>query len=353
MSYEEQLAEKVQRLNEKFAAFEPPRLEVFRSPPQHYRQRAEFRVWHEADESFFVMFAPPRGKPYRVDHLPAASMRINDLMAALREEIVLSPIVRKKLFQVEFLTTLNGDAMVVLIYHRPLDAQWADNARELERRLNAAVIGRSRRQRVVLSRETVVERLTVGSRSLVYLQGEDGFTQPNASVNQHMLAWADRVTASLGGRDLLELYCGNGNFTCVLAANFRRVLATEVSKTSVKLALRNLSANGINNVAIARLASDEIASALRRERRFRRLNGIDLDGYRFDCVLVDPPRSGLDDAARNLIARFPSVLYVSCNPDTLYQDLEQLSSRSRIARFALFDQFPFTSHIECGVLLSH
>lgn len=78
-----------------------------------------------------------------------------------------------------------------------------------------------------------------------------------------MLGWVRQQAAGLGG-DLLELYCGNGNFTMALAPLFGRVLATEVSKTSVLAAQYNINANCIDNIAIVRMSSDEISGALSR-----------------------------------------------------------------------------------------
>ena len=57
-----------------------PELEVFESPEQHYRMRAEFRVWHEGDDMYYVMFNQETKEKYRVDQFPAASRLINDLM---------------------------------------------------------------------------------------------------------------------------------------------------------------------------------------------------------------------------------------------------------------------------------
>ena len=76
----------------------------------------------------------------------------------------------------------------------------------------------------------VLERLTVGGRQLVTWQVEECFSQPNVEVCQHMLGWAVEATRGLGGSDLLELYCGNGNFSFALADNFRTVVATEVRR---------------------------------------------------------------------------------------------------------------------------
>ena len=76
-----------------------------------------------------------------------------------------------------------------------------------------------------------------------------------------------------------------------------------------------------------------------------------LDDYDFSTVLVDPPRAGLDADSCDQLSEYPRIVYISCNPDTLAVNLEQLTRTHRIVRFALFDQFPFTHHCECGVLL--
>ena len=57
----------------------------------------------------------------------------------------------------------------------------------------------------------MIERLQVQQQQLHYQQIENSFTQPNGEVNQKMLGWACDIAKNLRG-DLLELYCGNGNF---------------------------------------------------------------------------------------------------------------------------------------------
>jgi tRNA (uracil-5-)-methyltransferase len=101
------------------------------------------------------------------------------------------------------------------------------------------------------------------------------------------------------------------------------------------------------------LSAEEVASALAGERVFKRLQALDkpLADYRFSTVFVDPPRAGLDAATRALVSQFNRLLYISCNPDTLHRDLAAISGSHRIAAFALFDQFPYTYHMECGVSL--
>jgi tRNA (uracil-5-)-methyltransferase len=345
------LAQKARPVTEAMRELGAPEPEIHASPPRHYRQRAEFRLWHQGHDAFYAMFDPanPR-EPLRVDAFPPASRRINALMPALRSELLGSPVLKRRLFQVEFLSTLSGEALIVLAYHRPLDAEWEQAARELQHTLGAAIIGRSRGQRIVVGEPWVTERLEIDGRELVLRQPEGCFTQPNAEVNRAMLAWARAACAGSEG-GLLELYCGIGNFTVALAGRFDKVLATEINKVAIAAAQFNVAANGIRNTFIARLSSEEAAAALARERAFRRLRDFDLERFDARTVLVDPPRAGLDPRTLAQVARFERIVYVSCNPQTLRQNLMALRDTHRIERFALFDQFPYTPHLECGVTL--
>ena len=58
-----------------------------------------------------------------------------------------------------------------------------------------------------------------------------------------------------------------------------------------------------------------------------------------------------DDLTVKLVSTFDTIVYISCNPDTLHANLEELCNSHDVKRFAVFDQFPYTDHIECGVLL--
>lgn len=91
--------------------------------------------------------------------------------------------------------------------------------------------------------------------------------------------------------------------------------------------------------------------AMRGEREFNRLKGVDLGAYQCNTIFVDPPRAGLDDATVKLVQEYDNILYISCNPETLQANMAVLGETHEIARFALFDQFPWTHHMEAGVYL--
>lgn len=353
--YQAQLDEKRARLTELFAGFTLPALEVHSSPAEYYRMRAEFRIWHEGDDLFHCMYAPATKEIIKIDHFPTASRLINRLMPLLLEGLRPHPVLRRKLFQIDYLSTQSGQIIVSLLYHRKLEAEWQQAAEALQADLRAKgfelqLIGRAHKQKICLGDDFVIEQLNVAGRQLTYKQVENSFTQPNAAINEQMLAWALDVTKGSEG-DLLELYCGNGNFSIALAQNFRKVLATEIAKPSVDSAQFNIAANGVDNLIILRMSAEEFTMAMRGEREFNRLKGVDLKSYQCNTIFVDPPRAGLDDATVKLVQEYDNILYISCNPETLQANMAVLGETHEIARFALFDQFPWTHHMEAGVSL--
>jgi tRNA (uracil-5-)-methyltransferase len=350
--YQQQLGDKVDRYQSlmRQAGIVLPQLDIYDSEPYGFRMRAEFRVWHEHGQAHYAMNKPGEKRPYIIQDFPIGSALINELMPKIMAVVNDSDTLSYKLFSMEYLTTTTGEALITLIYHRQLDDQWQQVARQLETAFNIKVIGRSRKQKVVLSDDFVTETLVVNQREYSYQQVEASFTQPNAQVNQKMLTWASHCLAK-SSDDLVELYCGNGNFTAVLAEYFDKVLATEISKVSVNSANTNFAANHIDNVTIARLSSEEFTQALNRERVFRRLADVDLDSFNFSTIFVDPPRAGLDAGTERLVTQMDRILYISCNPNTLAENLKHITKTHKVVKAALFDQFPWTQHIESGVYL--
>ena len=352
--YGAQLEVKRQKLQQMFASFNVPEVEVFASEPTHYRMRAEFRMWHEGDDLYYYMFDNVKKEKVRCDSYLPASALINQLMPILVEELKPNPSLRHKLFQVDFLSTLSGEILVSLLYHRQLDDEWLQQATQLKARLSAKfninLIGRARKMKQCLDRDYVIESLPVNDTYYTYQQVENSFTQPNAAVAGKMLEWSLDVTQHSTG-DLLELYCGNGNFSIALAQNFEKVLATELAKPSVESAQYNIAANNIDNLTVIRMSAEDFSDAMAKKRAFRRLKNVDLDSYNCNTIFVDPPRAGIDDNTLAMVQDYNRILYISCNPDTLVDNLNVLSSTHKISRFALFDQFPYTDHVESGVWL--
>ncbi|BBP44284.1 tRNA (uridine(54)-C5)-methyltransferase TrmA [Thiosulfativibrio zosterae] len=358
-AYSFQLEEKAQRLKRLVPSLSC--FNVFESEPAHYRARTEFSIWHEGDLADYIMFDTDTKQRVVIKDCPMVLQSINDLMPKLMAEIMADPVLKLKLFEVDFLATLSGEMMVSLIYRKSLQKDpefnqaWLNSAQELKEKLNITqLIGRARKEKICLDSDFVVERLQVDGKAFVYQQIENSFTQPNAGVAQKMLSWARQmafnISADTPKRDLIELYCGNGHFSIALAECFNRVLATEISKTSVASAQWNIEANQISNLTVLKMAAEDVSAALQGES-YNRLKDIDLASYDFGTIFVDPPRSGLDDLTRKMVCEFDHIIYISCNPDTLAFDLQSIQQTHELVASALFDQFPYTHHIESGVYL--
>lgn len=348
--YQAQLAEKVSRTNAEFTGTQVD-LEIFPSAPRNFRMRAEFKIWHQDGQLDYAMFAPGDNRTViKLAQYPVGSDLMESLMPRLKQSLERNPILSQRLFQVDFLTTTIGEAVITLIYHRPLDAAWSAAATDLAEQLKVGIVGRSRKQKIIVNRDWAAERFTVNGRHFHYRQHEGSFTQPNGGINQCLLNWA--TDAAGRGGQLLELYCGSGNFTLPLAQGYERVIATEINKAAIAQAQVNCGLNGVSNIEFVRISSEDFAAAKAGVRPFFRLRNIPVESMEFQCVLVDPPRSGLDTHTLALLRPVPKVIYISCNPASLQRDLQILTTTHTIKRLALFDQFPYTSHREIGVCLT-
>ncbi|MBL3519182.1 tRNA (uridine(54)-C5)-methyltransferase TrmA [Arcobacter lanthieri] len=354
-TYDEQLKYKISREQQRFSKLTSLEFDIIKSSEKNFRNRAEFRVWWEKDENSkkdILSFAMNDFNKdiLQIDSCSIVSSDISNLMPKLLIELEKDMLLSFRLFAIEFLNSSTHDMLVTLIYHKKLEDDWINLTKNLEKKLNIKIIGRSRKQKIILSNDFINENLTIGNQEFKFAYEENGFTQPNTNVNIQMIEWVLKNTQS-STKDLCELYCGGGNFTIPLSKKFNKVLATEISKTSIKSALRNCELNNIENIEFIRMSAEEFVEALAEKRLFNRLKNINLKSYDFNTIFMDPPRSGLDDTTRNLAKEFENIIYVSCNPETLYRDLQELVKTHKIVKFALFDQFAFTEHIESGVIL--
>lgn len=162
------------------------------------------------------------------------------------------------------------------------------------------------------------------------------FIQVNAEVNRRLVSRAIELLALEPDDNLLDLYCGLGNFTLPAARRARRVLGIEGEAGLIARARANAESNGLANADFR--AADLSAQAPAAWGDFR-----------FDKLLLDPPRTGAIEAIRALPADGPRrIVYVSCNPATLARDSQYLVEvlGYRLASAGVADMFPHTAHVE-------
>lgn len=321
--------------------------ELFSSKDKHYRTRAELSIYHEKDEIYYAMF--DEKKKIIVENLDFADEKICAFMPKLLNQLRKNLNLKEKLFGVEFLAT-KQELSTTLLYHKNIEPIFND-LNELSLELNINLIARSKGKKLVFKKENLRQELDIQGKKIFYEFNNDCFIQPNTAINEKMITWVCEILTSQKREDLLELYCGYGNFTLALADFFDKVLATEISKSNIHFALKNCELNQISNISFARLSSEELSKALKKEREFFRLKDINLDDFNFSHILVDPPRAGLDKGVIDLIKNYENIIYISCNPITLKENLKELTLTHKPQKFALFDQFVNTPHLECGVFL--
>ena len=355
MSYEEQLEFKLSREISRFAPYYTGEVDIIKSNDSSFRNRAEFKVWklYDEDNNFTLNYAMNdiNKGVLVIDSCSMVSDAISNMMPVLIKKLEQNDILNNKLFTIEYLSSTTNDILVTLVYHRKLDENWQNEAKQLQNELNIKIIGRSRKQKVILSEDFINETLTINNEKFKFSYFENGFTQPNQKVNEQMIEWT--INNMNHGGDLCELYCGGGNFTIPLSKRFDKVIATEISKTSIKSAKINCELNDIDNITFVRMSSEEFVQALNKVREFTRLKqqNVNLDDYSYDTIFMDPPRAGLDDTTRELAKNYNQIIYISCNPETLYRDMQELNKTHVIKRFAIFDQFAYTKHVEVGAIL--
>ncbi|MDI9469881.1 MAG: 23S rRNA (uracil(1939)-C(5))-methyltransferase RlmD [Bacillota bacterium] len=150
--------------------------------------------------------------------------------------------------------------------------------------------------------------------------------------------------ADLGGREeVLDLHSGSGTLSCRLAKGASRVTGIDIVPASIRDAEFNAALNGLAG-RCRFLTGDAAAMSARLLET----------GERFDLLVVDPPRRGLEKSLLATITTLapPRIVYVSCNPQTLARDLARLGANYRIQSLQPLDMFPQTTHVETVVLMS-
>ena len=148
-----------------------------------------------------------------------------------------------------------------------------------------------------------------------------------------------------GDETVLDTYCGVGTIGIIAAKHGAgQVVGVEMNGDAVRDAIQNAKANQLNNIRFFKGDAGEFMESAAEENT------------KPDIVMMDPPRAGSSvQFLSSLIKMSPStIVYVSCNPETLARDLEYLrkNSRYRVKKIQPVDMFPHTQHVETVVLLS-
>ena len=322
--------------------FYQKKIDVYLSPPIHYRMRCEFTYKNNS----YVMF--DKNNDYiLMDKFNIASESIYNIQPKLLKLINENQIISKNLFQVNFRSNNDGDILVTLIYRKPINDDLCKSIDKISKSLGIMINVRSKKKLYKTHAIDFYERFNSKSLNLKIFQSDKTFFQPNKYIYPKMYEFIENIIDS--PRDLLELYCGVGSFSLPLSHKFKKVFASENNRESINMLNKSLVINNITNVCVARLNAEEVTEVF-SGKKFNRMKDIKIDEYSFSHILVDPPRCGLDNNVIKLINNFENLIYISCNPDTYINDLKLLKN-FKIKDIAIFDQFTNTDHMEIVSIL--
>ena len=169
------------------------------------------------------------------------------------------------------------------------------------------------------------------------------FYQVNPAQTEVLYGKALEFAGLTGAETVLDLYCGIGTISLVMARKAGMVWGAEVVPQAVDDAIANARRNHIENARFLCADAGEAARYLEGE------------GVRPDVVCVDPPRKGLAEDVVDTIADMgpERVVYVSCDPGTLGRDVKRFAGRGYTLKKAVaVDMFPRTAHVECVAVLA-
>ncbi len=166
------------------------------------------------------------------------------------------------------------------------------------------------------------------------------FFQTNVEAVERLYSYALELIDDFEGKTVFDLFCGTGTITQTMAKKAKRVVGVELVEEAVEAARANAALNGLDNCEF--LAGDvfEVLETVEEKP---------------DVIVVDPPRVGIAPKALDKIISYgvEQILYISCNPKTLVENLHYLQYYGYQVRcLKAFDNFAGTRHVECVVLMS-
>lgn len=173
--------------------------------------------------------------------------------------------------------------------------------------------------------------------SLKYYQGLYSFFQINSTLTEKLYDEVKRHIMDKKYHTVLDLYCGIGTIGLYISDDVDKIIGIDYNVSNIEDANRNKELNHVSNIEFI---CDKVE------------NQID-SFHDIDCIIVDPPRAGLDQKTRDYLKKIGSkeIIYVSCDVVTLARDLSDLQSDYTVKEVKLFNMFPRTYHCESVAIL--
>jgi len=170
----------------------------------------------------------------------------------------------------------------------------------------------------------------------------NSFYQVNPAQTELLYEKAINCAHLTGKEKVIDAYCGTGTIGIIASKYAKEVLGVELNKDAIKDAITNAKRNEIKNIRFVNDDAGKYMVSLAEKKEL------------VDVVIMDPPRSGSDEAFLSSVVKLAPkrVVYVSCGPDTLARDLKYLTRKGyKVTEATPYDMFPMTYHTEVVVEL--
>ncbi|MGL5352535.1 MAG: 23S rRNA (uracil(1939)-C(5))-methyltransferase RlmD [Clostridium sp.] len=188
---------------------------------------------------------------------------------------------------------------------------------------------------VMFGRDYIIETLL----GLKFKISPFSFFQTNSRGAESLYSIVREFMGDAKDNVVFDLYCGTGTIGQIAAANAKKVIGLELVEEAVEAAKENAKLNGLTN---CEFVAGDVAVTIRDVK------------VKPDIIILDPPRNGVSPKALEYVIRFNAkeIIYVSCNPKTLVENLETLTARGyKVVKSTVKDMFPNTPHAEVVVKL--
>lgn len=168
----------------------------------------------------------------------------------------------------------------------------------------------------------------------------NSFYQVNPAQTEVLYNKAIECAKLTGNEKLIDAYCGTGTIGIIASKYAKEVLGVELNSEAIKDAVTNAKRNEIKNIRFVNEDASKYMVSLAEKKESA------------DVVIMDPPRSGSDEAFLSSVVKLAPkrIVYVSCGPETLTRDLKYLTKNGyKVTEATPYDMFPMTSHTEVVV----
>ncbi|HDK7236385.1 23S rRNA (uracil(1939)-C(5))-methyltransferase RlmD [Clostridium botulinum] len=189
---------------------------------------------------------------------------------------------------------------------------------------------------ILYGRDYIIEELL----GLKFKIAPEAFFQTNSKGAEKLYSIVKDFLGDASSKVVFDLYCGTGTIGQIVAPKAKKVIGVELIEEAVKAANENAKLNGLNN---CEFIAGDVAKVIKDVKQ------------KPDIIILDPPRPGVHPVALEYVVKFEpkEIIYVSCNPKTLVDDLKYLIDNGyKLEKVKGMDMFPHTPHVETVVKLS-